>query len=553
MGLGYVLLAVCGVKNFRISVKTLFFLVLLGISAFEPGLSVFGEDWVLAGQKFSFAQKGGESSASARLAEVLPQLILEQVAENSIRSVSAQEQLDRELYSLQTERLSLFLQLSKEYKTRDALLLSKNSVRELKKAVKSEEEKIEELEKKIDQNLSDTEKVREKFAGQVAFEKGVSPAEGEGNGNEKDAGFFENFRFPFARRRQGEFERVSENVVIYKNDPSVLFSVSDAAGEGGIESFAFNKEVSAAKINALLTGKISLYGEYVSVTVQLYLFPGGNCQPAVTEVGNVNDLASIAQNLSRNLMPQIANSLPVRIKIEIEPPEAAKTGIVSVDGVIVPAKEDIVVDAGVHSITVSASGFEKQTVNYGFAGEDFFTVKTTLRPLVMGSLDICLKKMAKGVFYFNALNSSEVDGENLYASSTVNGRPILGVFENSEGETAFIYIPEKLAKDENTLTINARPFNREESIDRQRRRMYTAYSALICSLVPTFFTVGNFTAVNNSYSAGRAGFDEVSKWQKYSYYSIGVSCAAGAWFAFEMVRYLFTANEVLPATAGSKK
>ena len=97
------LLAVCGVKNFRISVKTLFFLVLLGISAFEPGFSVFGENWVLAGQKFSFAQKGTESSASARLAEVLPQLILEQVAENSIRSVSAQEQLDRELYSLQTE------------------------------------------------------------------------------------------------------------------------------------------------------------------------------------------------------------------------------------------------------------------------------------------------------------------------------------------------------------------------------------------------------------------------------------------------------------------
>ena len=63
----------------------------------------------------------------------------------------------------------------------------------------------------------------------------------------------------------------------------------------------------------------------------------------------------------------------------------------------------------------------------------------------------------------------------------------------------------------------------------------------------------NFTAVNNSYAAGRTGFDEVSKWQKYSYYSIGVSCVAGAWFAFEMVRYLFTANQVLPATAGIKK
>ena len=252
-------------------------------------------------------------------------------------------------------------------------------------------------------------------------------------------------------------------------------------------------------------------------------------------------------------MPEIANSVPVKIKIEIEPEQAAKSGIVSVDGVIVPAKEEVVVNAGVHSITVSANGFEKQTVNYAFAGEDFFTVKTTLRPLVMGNLELCLKKMAKGVFYFNALDSSPVDEEKRFAASTVNGRPILGIFENSEGESAFIYISEKLAQDGNILSVNAKPYDREKHIDRQRRRMYTAYSVLICSLVPTFFTVGNFTAVNNSYAAGRANFDEVKKWQKYSYYSIGVSCTAGAWFAFEMVRYLFAANEVLPARAVQKK
>ena len=57
----------------------------------------------------------------------------------------------------------------------------------------------------------------------------------------------------------------------------------------------------------------------------------------------------------------------------------------------------------------------------------------------MGNLELCLKKMAKGVFYFNALDSSPVDEENRFAASTVNGRPILGIFENLEGESAFIY------------------------------------------------------------------------------------------------------------------
>lgn len=508
----------------------------------------FADDWVLAGQKFTFAQKGVENSSNAKIASVLPQLILEQIAENSIRSVSSQEQLDRELYALQTERLSLFLQLSKENKTRDSLVLSKTNPRELKKAIREEEEKISEIEKKIDENLSAVQKTKEKYSRQIALENGEFFDE-----KKHDDNFFGKLPFAFMKKKDGESKKINENVVLYKNDPSSLFSPSENALALGEESFSFNSEISAAKINALLAGKIALYGEYVSVTVKLYFFPGAASSPEITEVGNANDLVSISQNIARNLMPEIANSVPVKIKIEIEPEQAAKSGIVSVDGVIVPAKEEVIVNAGVHSITVSANGFEKQTVNYAFAGEDFFTVKTTLRPLVMGNLELCLKKMAKGVFYFNALDSSPVDEENSFAASTVNGRPILGIFENSEGESAFIYISEKLAQDGNILSVNAKPYDREKHIDRQRRRMYTAYSVLICSLVPTFFTVGNFTAVNNSYAAGRANFDEVEKWQKYSYYSLGVSCTAGAWFAFEMVRYLFAANEVLPARAVQKK
>ena len=508
----------------------------------------FGDDWVLAGQKFTFSQKRVENSSNAKIASVLPQLILEQIAENSIRSVSSQEQLDRELYALQTERLSLFLQLSKENKTRDSLVLAKTTPRELKKAIREEEEKISEIEKKIDENLSAVQKTKEKYSRQIALENGEIFDE-----KKRDDNFFGKLPFAFMKKKDGESKKINETVVLYKNDPSSLFSPSEKAMELGEKSFSFTSEISTAKINALLTGKIALYGEYVSVSVNLYFFPGADSSSEITEVGNANDLVLISQNIARNLMPEIANSVPVKIKIEIEPEQAAKSGIVSVDGVIVPSKEEVIVNAGVHSITVSANGFEKQTVNYAFAGEDFFTVKTTLRPLAMGNLELCLKKMAKGVFYFNALDSSPVDEENRFASSTVNGRPVLGIFETSEGESAFIYISEKLAQDGNTLSVNAKPYDREKHIDRQRRRMYTAYSVLICSLVPTFFTVGNFTAVNNSYAAGRANFDEVEKWQKYSYYSIGVSCTAGAWFAFEMVRYLFAANEVLPARAVQKK
>ncbi|WP_273464518.1 hypothetical protein, partial [Treponema berlinense] len=157
----------------------------------------------MAGQKFTFAQKGIENSSNAKIASVLPQLILEQIAENSIRSVSSQEQLDRELYALQTERLSLFLQLSKENKTRDSLVLSKTNPRELKKAIREEEEKISEIEKKIDENLSAVQKTKEKYSRQIALENGEFFDE-----KKHDDNFFGKLPFAFMKKKEGESKKI---------------------------------------------------------------------------------------------------------------------------------------------------------------------------------------------------------------------------------------------------------------------------------------------------------------------------------------------------------
>lgn len=510
---------------------------------------VFASDWTLAAQKFTFTQKGMDTGSNEKIASVLPQLILEQIALNGIRTLPAQEQLDRELNTLQTERLSLFLQLSKENKTRDALVLSKDKPNELRKAIEEEDEKIAEIEKQIDQNIQNALDAKEKYEKKILAESGESIKNEEGASSR-----FNPMRpFPFFRRDEEE-KPETETVVLYKNDSSQLYSPSAQAAEDGIDSFAFNKEAVAAKVNGLLSGEITLYRDYAAVSVNLYLFPGATLYSTVTEVGNASDLISIAQNVARSLAPKIANCLPVKIRIEIEPAEARSSAVVSIDGIILPkTDEDLSVDAGIHSITISADGYESRTIRYSFSGEDFFTVQTTLQPLVTGSLEIRLKKMTEGLFYFNALDTSAVSMDNPYASASVNGKPVLGVFSLENGDSAFVYIPVQLAQDGNILSVNAKPYDREKNIDMRRRRMYTAYSVLICALVPTFYTIGNFTAYNKSYSSGRSSYDEVTKWQRYSYYSIGASCVAGAWFAFEMVRYLFAANEVLPATAKASK
>lgn len=504
-------------------------------------------DWTLASLKFDFKQKGSQSVSNKEIASVLPQLILEQIAENGIRTIPFQEELDRKLEVLQTERLSLFLQLSKENKTRDALVLSNDNPRKLKKLIKDSDEKIKEIEDKIDENIKSVFELQKKYEPRIARENDKDFVD-----KQRDNGRFGPLPFLFLKREEQE-KNTNETVVLYKGDSSKLFEPSSKSSSQGIDSYAFSKEVTDAKVNGLLTGEITVYGEYLSVFVNLYVFPGTRLSATIMEVGNSGDLISIAQNLARKLSSPIANCLPVKLRIEIEPEQAKKDALVSVDGVIIPFKQDLIVDAGIHSISISSPGYEPQRINYSFSGEELFVVSTTLKPLVTGNLQLALKKMVPGVFYFRALEASEISQENPYSTVNVNGRPILGIFSDSQGENAFVYIPENLAVDNASLIVNAKPFNREQNIEKQRKRMYTAYSVLICSLVPTFYTVGNFTAYNNSYSAGRASYDDVLRWQQYSYYSTGVSCAAGAWFVFEMVRYLFVANQVLPATAKVKK
>lgn len=521
------------------SVRLFFLSLIFSFCCSAYSATTTASGWTLGSMEFSYKQQE-KSDSKSKITQVLPQLILEQIADNSLRLISPQEDLDRQLYELQTQRLSLFLQLSKENKTRDALVLSKDNPRALRKAIIESEEKIAEIKAKIDENLLKKDEITKKY------QKKINPPKDDEKEEEKHG--FAQFPFPFFREE--EDKPVSENVSLYKNDSSALFSPSDNAKNEGILSYNFEKEVTNAKINGLLTGDILIFGDYASVTVNLYVFPGAKCTGTVTEVGNTSDLIAIAQSIVRNLTPKIANSLPVRIRFDIKPEEAAQNAVVSVDGVVIPSKKDLIIDAGIHSITIGAKNYDSQSITYQFSGEELFTVKTTLKPLVSGTLNIRLKKLKDGIFYFNGNESAPVDGQNMYASASVNGKTILGKFTRTEdNESAFILIPESIAKDGSNLLVNAKPYDRAKNIDKRRRRMYTAYSALICSLPATFFCVGNFNSATNAYNADRGTYDNALSWQKRAYASIGVSCVAGGWFVFEMVRYLFAANEVLPAGA----
>ncbi len=487
--------------------------------------SVFSDDWVLGAQEFSFEQPGKHAESELKAATVIPQLVLERIAQGNLRTISKNEKLDRRLSALQTERLSLFLQLSKEYKTRDALVLSKKSARELDRALKEEAEKIADLEDKIAENL----KAADKTIKEINDSKEPIP---------------------------------DERIVLYKNDSSSLFVPSADAKINGVQSWAYSKDIANAKINGIITGKIVSYGEYAAITAELFLFPGCKSAGAVTEVGLLSDSLSIARRLVHGLSSKIANSLPVNLNFEIGPVDAREKCTINIDGVVYPNyAEGVLIDAGIHNITIESENFATVSFNYSFGSESQYLIRTDLEPRAKGIFKIKLKSPQNGIFYSRALEGHEVNEENPQAPLTINGSSVIGVFTkydlpdgtvaDSTQNSAFFYVPQKNLFDGADFTVKVEPYNREKNIDHRRKVMYTAYTCLICSLPVTFYTVGNFTATNNSYASGNRTitYEDVQKWQKMSYGSLAVTGVFGVWTAFEIYRYLKATNDVLPATA----
>ncbi len=523
--------------------------------------SLFADNWTLGIMEFSFKQKQNRGESTAKAAQVLPQLIVEQFSSENIRTIPQKERLDRRLKELQTERISLFLQLSKEYKTRDSLVLSTNSPRKLEKEIRKQMEKIRDIEIKINDNLDEAKKEIDAAAPKIDHDEAAHADIKNKNDKKALPGFPLKLPFFFFKHNEKD-EIITENVVLYNGDSTALFAPSEKSSEAGFTSWDFEQEVTGAKINGLITGEITCYGDYCSVTTNLRIYPGGQIFGTVQEVGLLTDLMPLADSIARNLDSKIANALPIMIDFDISPKEIAKDTKIMIDGIVFSlTKTDgsfdnkIIKDSGIHHINIEAPGYENLTFTYSFTDDNMFFVHANLVPKVHGTAHIRLKKYRDGIFHTYGLNQAPVTKEEPSAKLDVNGKSVLGVFavpkqsddDSDSSNIAFFRIPENQAFDGAYLLVNAKPFDRAANIDKRRRWMYTAYTALICSLPFTFYYKGEFTAENFANSQGRGDYDRLRNLQNRSNICAGISAACGVWTAIELVRYLWAADRVLPA------
>lgn len=510
--------------------------------------------WVLAAEKFTYTNKSQDSVYDA-ISTLLPTRILGSTGSNLFRTVYLDESYERNIYSLKNERSSLFLQLSGEIKKRDAIVLSNYDKHKLKTELKKEDEKIEEIKKKLDENIAAQKEKDQQLA--KFLESGNEINEQQPQSElEKYANFFKNFIY------ENKDESVIEQISFYKNDVSSLYVPGKEAAAEGYTGSAFEKEILNAKINGLISGEITVYDEYIYTAVSLYVYPGAKYITTVSEVGTIDELDFIAESLGQQLIPSLTNSMPISLKVTINPPQAAKSAQMYIDGNLIQNIENEVnLDSGVHFIQFSASNYKSAGTSYFFTGNKKYMVEVNLKEVVQGEMYITDTRLetknnfiskigsifeppvenTKGSFYMNGVLTEEADGKS---KIQINGDLILGQFVSENGETSFYYITPDQSLPNQLLYVKPEAFNRNDYIEKHRRKMYTAYSGLVVSLIPFFVTKGQY---QNHLAAKEE--KEAFIWNIVNKVSAGISIGCGFWFVYEMVRYFMAADSVIPQKA----
>ena len=509
-------------------------------ASFSP---LFSEDekWVIAAQKFIYARGQTKNAVTSNIEETIPINILEKISRSLERNIMPNERFERENYKLRTERQSLYLQLSSEYKKRDSLVLNNYSDMRMKSELKAEEKKIKQIQEKLEKNIAEQKEKYEKAEAQMHLAAGE--VDDDDNVELNEAELVKNLIKNIFE--QSEDLITEENIALYKDSVESLFKTTVKVKETDYTEPLFEKEVVSSGINGLITGQITSYGDFISVAVDLYNYPGAKKIGSVMEVGEIKELDLITSEISRQILPMIVNTLPVKFVFSIEPEEAKEKLSIYVDDVLQKMENDTVsLDSGSHRIQFVSEGYKSAGVTYFFEGNKKYNIEVKFERPVIGHIQLQLKNELPGNIYANAEPALKFDDRNSQIS--INGNTILGEFITEDNETAFFYIPKKQTFDGSAVTLNPRPRDRTEYVNTRRKWMYGAYTVFMISLIPTFYTFGNFQINKDLYSKHQIDFETAKRWQTASNISSTISICCGVFWGIELIRYLVAANSVLP-------
>lgn len=554
--------------------KRTFLLLFIFIASLAQIFASENKKWVLAAEKFKFSKGQNPNEILEATAETLPSRILEKIGQSLIRAVEPDERLERLRYDSRNERISLFLQLSNEYKKRDSIVLNDYSNYEMKKKLKEQEKKIQDVKNKINDNLQKLKESEDLTDELIQKEESIKLE----NKSNTEFSKYKNLVKNLFDKKESFY--TYEDINFYGNDFTSLFLPTEDASRNGYQSYEYEKQCNSSKINSLLTGTITSYDDYLSVNIELYNYPGGKKIYSVIEVGSMQELDLLCTSIAHDLLPVVVNSMPVNITIEVAKENLQSEVFFYLDNQLLTSHtSDIVINSGVHTIQFTAEGYKTIATSYFFEGNKKYLIEVNMEEQKNGKIEIGLKNSKidllyqklpfhkeypqEGKIYANGVET-ELSEDNV-SQITINGNVILGQFISEDGLTDFYYIPKKIIIDGSKVTINPKAADRSKYIDTRRKWMYGSYSALITSLIPTFYCYGRFLscvqqlnedkvlASRDSRVMNQEEFDKDlangRKWEKAKNVTAYISLGCGVLFVFELIRYLKAADSVLPEKA----
>ena len=478
------------------------------------------ENWIMAAVPFNTGTSIDSQEALEHAAETLPRLLLDYLEGSGNRVMEDDEIKNRVLFSLMTERQELFNQLSSELRNRDSIMFNSSTSIEKRKQKKESAARIEDLQKKIRTNLA----------------KATDPLGIDETVKKKDLPVGQKVAY-ISPLRPGD----KLSLVTWRNDSSLFF---DKKNEDETD-FDYEQRVVNAGISALISGSVSERAGFLRATVSLSIYPGSEIAATVSDVGSLSDLPALAELLGQALYPAVINSKPVRLRFEINPPEAAKVAKIYVDGISM-ISDDQDLQSGVHDITIDAAGFKSKEFSYDFYGEEEFLVRVTMREDQKMKVFLDSTTTSSGQFYLNA-----IPVENAAEASLSYGTA-LGEFESVEGYNDFFLLennnPQTMQGPFQLQKINVRASTSDISaeIEKSRKTIYNSYAALMLSMPLLFFSNGMQIAAKNAYLYGMSDIKRSQQWMKVRNFSNALSITLGLNFAFQLGRYLLKANSILP-------
>lgn len=497
--------------------------------------------WTIAAQEFIFTDANKNDNVSKAISKTLPTLILEKLDANIVRNVYPDENFERIQYDLKKERLSLFLQLSGLVKTKDSFVLYNYSDAELKRKQKEQDKKIKEVKDKIDANLDKLKKAEKEF--EIEAEK-ISQE------NQLPKNEFTKFIDIVKHFFSSKDNLYSEEDLQFYNNNGLYTLPSSLVGKA-YDSKEFESTMVNAKINTLLTGTINQINDYYAITVDLYLYPGAKKIATISDVGVSADFDLICSNIARQLIPIISNSIPVEVFVNIQNEEIDLSTVdFFVDDILQKKFLDgFIVQSGVHYIQVVCPGYSSISTSYFFEGNKKYVVDIMLEKEEEKTLSIRLTKPIAGTFYANGTVGLKDEFQINKSEIKIDDKLILGNFISVNGENAFYYVPKNMLNEGENLTVNLNLIDKGDYVESRRKKMYLSYSLLMVSLIPSFVTYGNYYNEANAFNNGYGNYKVAKGWETGYFVSVGISIGCGVLFAYELVRYLIAANQVIPKKA----